>query len=139
MPINWQRILLEESKAGLPDEAREIPARSCISMKKPTFALDLSRASVGVVGMTGFEPATTRPPAEYATRLRHIPNIAEAMQIPKNNPACRQAGDKFQSVPVQSSPGTMSTESRLCVRRWARRSLSFKAAQVLCPPNRAYA
>ncbi len=25
------------------------------------------------VGMTGFEPATTRPPAVYATGLRHIP------------------------------------------------------------------
>ena len=25
------------------------------------------------VGMTGFEPATTRPPAECATGLRHIP------------------------------------------------------------------
>ena len=27
-----------------------------------------------LVGMTGFEPATTRPPAECATRLRHIPD-----------------------------------------------------------------
>ena len=26
------------------------------------------------VGMTGFEPATTRPPAECATGLRYIPN-----------------------------------------------------------------
>ena len=25
------------------------------------------------VGMTGFEPATLRPPDVYATRLRHIP------------------------------------------------------------------
>ncbi len=25
--------------------------------------------------MTGFEPATTRPPAECATGLRHIPNL----------------------------------------------------------------
>ncbi len=25
------------------------------------------------VGMTGFEPATTRTPCVYATRLRHIP------------------------------------------------------------------
>jgi hypothetical protein len=28
---------------------------------------------VSVVGMTGFEPATTRPPDVYATGLRHIP------------------------------------------------------------------
>ena len=27
------------------------------------------------VGMTGFEPATTRPPAVCATGLRHIPKI----------------------------------------------------------------
>ncbi len=27
-----------------------------------------------IVGMTGFEPATPRPPGVYATRLRHIPN-----------------------------------------------------------------
>src|SRR5690554_2525868 len=26
-----------------------------------------------LVGMTGFEPATPRPPGVYATRLRHIP------------------------------------------------------------------
>ena len=27
----------------------------------------------GLVGMTGFEPATTRPPDVYATGLRYIP------------------------------------------------------------------
>ncbi len=27
------------------------------------------------VGMTGFEPATTRPPGVYATGLRYIPKI----------------------------------------------------------------
>ena len=27
------------------------------------------------VGMTGFEPATTRPPAVYATGLRYIPKV----------------------------------------------------------------
>ncbi len=27
------------------------------------------------VGMTGFEPATTRPPAECATGLRYIPKF----------------------------------------------------------------
>ncbi len=26
-----------------------------------------------IVGMTGFEPATTRPPGVYATGLRYIP------------------------------------------------------------------
>ena len=28
-----------------------------------------------MVGMRGFEPPTTRPPAEYATRLRYIPDF----------------------------------------------------------------
>ena len=28
------------------------------------------------VGMTGFEPATTRPPAECATGLRYIPKLS---------------------------------------------------------------
>ena len=30
------------------------------------------------VGMTGFEPATTRTPCVYATRLRHIPDRVTA-------------------------------------------------------------
>ncbi len=29
------------------------------------------------VGMTGFEPATTRPPDVYATGLRHIPIVSQ--------------------------------------------------------------
>ncbi len=33
------------------------------------------------VGMTGFEPATTRTPCEYATRLRHIPDGALRKQL----------------------------------------------------------
>ncbi len=28
-----------------------------------------------IVGMTGFEPATTRPPDVYATGLRYIPML----------------------------------------------------------------
>ncbi len=32
--------------------------------------------------MTGFEPATPRPPGVYATRLRHIPiNISSALNF----------------------------------------------------------
>src|SRR2546421_6220760 len=29
---------------------------------------------IGLIGMTGFEPATSRTPSERATRLRHIPS-----------------------------------------------------------------
>lgn len=48
--------------------------------------------------MTGFEPATTRTPCVYATRLRHIPKSANADKIQKNNtqllmpPAAEQPG-----------------------------------------------
>ena len=34
----------------------------------------------GFVGMTGFEPATTRPPDVYATGLRYIP-MAQTYRI----------------------------------------------------------
>ncbi len=33
------------------------------------------------VGMTGFEPATTRPPDEYATGLRHIPKFFNKCKV----------------------------------------------------------
>ena len=41
------------------------------------------------VGMTGFEPATTRPPDVYATGLRYIPNLfgivlSKSLDIPNN-------------------------------------------------------
>ena len=35
-----------------------------------------------VVGMTGLEPATSRPPAVRATKLRHIPELKSILQIP---------------------------------------------------------
>ena len=31
--------------------------------------------------MTGFEPATLRPPDVYATRLRHIPNYYRTLSV----------------------------------------------------------
>ncbi len=34
---------------------------------------DSSEGLLGVVGMTGFEPATTRPPDVYSTKLSYIP------------------------------------------------------------------
>ncbi len=40
-------------------------------------AVSLSSLSVVVtkIGVTGFEPATTRPPDVYATWLRHTPRL----------------------------------------------------------------
>tara|TARA_R100000935_G_scaffold55351_1_gene85188 strand:- start:327 stop:485 length:159 start_codon:yes stop_codon:yes gene_type:complete len=38
------------------------------------------------VGMTGFEPATTRPPAVHATGLHHIPILElQIKQLNYNN------------------------------------------------------
>ena len=44
---------------------------------------DFSKAPCLLVGMTGFEPATPRPPGVCATGLRHIPNykIAQVLYI----------------------------------------------------------
>jgi Resolvase, N terminal domain len=39
----------------------------------PMLAFQTDTASPQTVGTAGFEPATTRPPAECATRLRHVP------------------------------------------------------------------
>ena len=49
-----------------------------------TLALVLAKQKMGyginrnplfkMVGTRGFEPPTTRPPVEYATSLRHVPN-----------------------------------------------------------------
>ena len=58
----------------MPDEA---PARDReferTKKKKPSF---VQRTSEGEVGMTGFEPATTRTPCVYSTRLNYIPGRA---------------------------------------------------------------
>ena len=42
-------------------------------------------ASISLVGMTGFEPATTRPPDEYATGLRHIPILESGVYWIRTN------------------------------------------------------
>ena len=34
------------------------------------------------IGATGFEPATSRPPAERATKLRHTPKINHSCTLP---------------------------------------------------------
>lgn len=36
-----------------------------------------------MVGMAGFEPTTTRPPDECATRLRYIPNELDVLYAKK--------------------------------------------------------
>ena len=41
---------------------------SCLLMQKKS-----SSSRTPLIGVTGFEPATSRPPAERATKLRHTP------------------------------------------------------------------
>ena len=36
-----------------------------------------------MVGMTGFEPATSSPPAKRATKLRHIPTCEGGVNLSK--------------------------------------------------------
>src|SRR4051794_7745026 len=42
-----------------------------------TTSPDYARQDQGEIGATGFEPATFRPPAGCATRLRHAPALAQ--------------------------------------------------------------
>ena len=43
-----------------------------LNARKKPLPLIISDKSF-IVGVTGFEPATSRPPAERATKLRHTP------------------------------------------------------------------
>jgi hypothetical protein len=43
----------------------------------------------GLIGATGFEPATFRPPAECATRLRHAPRWVD-LSLPRMGPRASQ-------------------------------------------------
>src|SRR4028119_354957 len=54
-----------------------MPSRREIE-SKPLAAF--AQAVLEKVGTAGFEPATTRPPAECATRLRHVPTRVFAGQ-----------------------------------------------------------
>src|SRR3954451_18737823 len=55
-----------EPESGRPDSNRhrELGRLLCDRYTTPAWSL---------IGATGFEPATARPPAECATRLRHAP------------------------------------------------------------------
>jgi hypothetical protein len=49
------------------------PLKTAVKMK--TSGPQKPEAEFNLVGMTGFEPATSRTPSVRATRLRYIPNI----------------------------------------------------------------
>ncbi len=58
----------------------DIKANLMISIKMETIdfhkiSCNLVFIDTVVVGMTGFEPATPRPPGVYATGLRYIPKL----------------------------------------------------------------
>ncbi len=50
----------------------------------PAFFLSVIKNSKNMlkIGATGFEPATSRPPAERATKLRHTPKINHSCTLP---------------------------------------------------------
>ena len=50
----------------------------------PAFFLSVIKNSKNTlkIGATGFEPATSRPPAERATKLRHTPKINHSCTLP---------------------------------------------------------
>src|SRR4051812_20363393 len=47
------------------------------------------KSGLSLVGETGFEPATARPPAGCATRLRHSPYVSERERATGIEPALR--------------------------------------------------
>ncbi len=60
---------------------------------------------VFIVGVTGFEPATTRPPDVYATGLRHTPiqggkfsTFLNFFQSRFKNPRFLSIGDSFPRI-----------------------------------------
>ena len=65
--------MTHKEKSGLPDEARHT-----LALKKGTYkakpAVAPHGAMAGVVGATGFEPATPWSQTRYATGLRYAPN-----------------------------------------------------------------
>ena len=63
-------------------------SKSKINIKTPTISPLPSKiipcillSYKEMVGMRGFEPPTTRPPAECATRLRHIPLKFKTLRV----------------------------------------------------------
>ncbi len=56
--------------------SRSLTKTTFLTISETKKVICLSKSLFRLVGMTGFEPATTRPPAVYATRLRHIPELS---------------------------------------------------------------
>ena len=53
--------------------------------KKNKKSRGFSASALIKIGATGFEPATSRPPAERATKLRHTPEVNSLYQNPGKN------------------------------------------------------
>src|SRR5437764_8394944 len=84
--IDWPRRLSDQPTLTPRTSAVQGAARraSCSATCKAgferatslRFEKPLRERRFRVIGATGFEPATARPPAECATRLRHAPKRA---------------------------------------------------------------
>src|SRR5437764_6333936 len=63
------------------------------------------KSLIGLIGMTGFEPATSRTPSERATRLRHIPSEQTAPlsifgKVDLSNRGLKAAGKAVHCSPL---------------------------------------
>src|SRR3954465_1299799 len=87
------------------------------------------RAGLEKVGATGFEPATARPPAECATRLRHAPKRATGIEpaleawkasVQPQHFARKRPGPHCTSDGSPRRPrGRSGVRGRCCLRRHA--------------------
>jgi Resolvase, N terminal domain len=95
------QALIAEPFAALADP--ELPQRLDAAASNETAASSGGGSNEAViVGATGFEPATFRPPAECATRLRHAPEATES------SPACGRSNHEARE-PGRRDMGLAST------------------------------
>ncbi len=67
------------SQTDISNESLESSANPC-GVKEKT-AVSCENDGQRMVGMTGFEPATSSPPAKRATKLRHIPTFEGGLNL----------------------------------------------------------
>ncbi len=70
---------------------------------------DSSEGLLGVVGMTGFEPATTRPPDVYSTKLSYIP----LLKSPALANRAARGGDDLLSHTLDAVPSARAVLTSL--------------------------
>ncbi len=117
---------LSGASAASGDWARRGLNRTQIEHKSrsslvPANQKDAGLQVISLVGETGFEPATARPPAGCATRLRHSPwHLC----------FCGERSLRRKQPPAASHPAVMGTSVCVC-RLWLDKNLrALRAAQA---------